>query len=116
MDQMKTKRRPEAAPPGRRPTHGVRQLARRVQEQRLAPRTPRPLANLHHAIAAEPLDAVRAHLIGRIARKELIAQRAEAALLAEGDLLLATGLGKFAGWLWNSWRRDVELLALLEEK
>jgi hypothetical protein len=101
---------------GTQPDHGVRQLARQVERKRLDPRTRRQLSKLHRALAAEPIDAVRAHLIGRIARKEMLCQRAELALLADGDLGQATGLGKFSTWLWNSWRRDVELLTLLEER
>ena len=99
-------------------THGVRALARAVESKRIDRRTRRQLARLQHAVTAEPIEAVRGHLTGRIVRKELLAQRIEAKLLAEGfDLTTAaTGLGKFAVGVWNSWRRDVELLTLLESK
>ena len=99
-------------------THGVRALARAVESGRISRRTRRQLAKLQHAITAEPIEAVRAHARGRIVRKELLLQRIEAEMLAEGfDLnTAATGLGKFATGLWNSWRRDAELLVLLESK
>lgn len=105
---------------GRRPTHGarVRGLSVRTEDlERVDKRTRRQLTNMHSALAAEPIEAVRDALIGRIARKELLAQRAEAGLLAAADLALTVdGLGKFSTWLWNSLRRDAELLVLLEAK
>jgi hypothetical protein len=101
---------------GRPATHGARQIASQFAKERISTRTRRQVGKLHRTIASKPIEATHALLIGRIARKELIAQHAEAGLLAVTDLEQAQGLAKFATWTWNSWRRDVELLSLLEEK
>lgn len=95
---------------GRPVTHGTRWLAVRLEHNRLEPRLRRLLNRLHTELAASPLDTVRGLLIARYARKELVAQQGEAHLLADPDATPS----KWLLGLWNSMRRDVELLALLE--
>lgn len=98
-------------------THGVRQLANRVKADRTDPATRRRIAGIQRHLVAAPVEALVDLFVGRIARKEELAQRAELALLNAPDLDAAsTGLGKFATWIWNSLRRDTETLALLLDR
>jgi hypothetical protein len=79
--------------------------------------TRRRVAELTSAFAAAPLESVRDHLIAGLARKTLLAQRAEAGLLAAADLgKCVGGLGKFATSIWGALRRDAELLLLIEQQ
>jgi hypothetical protein len=93
-------------------THGGRALERRLRQNRLEPRERRALRKLDAAIVAAPLDAVRDLYRARIARKELLCQRGELAALTDPEFAGT----KWLGLLWNSLRRDVELLAHLESR
>src|SRR5262245_36610421 len=97
---------------GAKPTHGVTQLARRLQRERLDSKTRRMLTQLQRLLCANSPEASRALLQGRVARKELILQRGEMYLLEHPEFLETTS-ARFMVALWNSWRRDVELLAAL---
>jgi hypothetical protein len=97
---------------GRPVTHATKWLARRLETNRIEPRTRRLLNKLQVELASAPLETVRALLLARYGRKELIAQQAEAYLLADPNATPS----KWLLGLWNSMRRDVELLALLEER
>lgn len=93
-------------------THGARWLAARMEANRLEPRVRRMLAKLQRALAADTWETVAGLVQGRIARRELLMQQREAALLADPN---AEG-GKWLLGLWNAQRRDLELLALLERQ
>ena len=95
---------------GRPATHGLRQLEWRLQRNRLDTRDRRALRQVEAAITADTVDAVRALYRGRVARKELLAQRGELEAIANPDF----AGGKWLGHLWNSLRRDAEFLVALE--
>jgi hypothetical protein len=93
-------------------THGAHLLERKLlHEHRLRPAMRRTLNRLHEHLAAQPMEAVRELLIARIARKELICQRLEQYALSQPDF-------EGSRWLvalWNSLRRDSELLYALPD-
>jgi hypothetical protein len=100
--------------------HGARQMGRQLDvggpyraaamKNRIEPRTRRQLSKMERRLRAAPFEAVRADLLARMARKELVCQMAEAHLIANPD----EGVSRWLGVLWNSLRRDAETLALLE--
>jgi len=93
-------------------THGAHLPARQLlREHRLRPQMRRMLNRLHAHLAAQPMEAVRELLIGRIARNELLAQRMEQYALAQAGF-------EGSQWLvalWNSLRRNAELLYALPD-
>lgn len=93
-------------------SHGAHWLAARVEANRLEPRVRRMLAKLQKALATDTWETVAALVQGRIARRELLMQQREAALLADPT---SEG-GKWLLGLWAAQRRDLELLALLERQ
>jgi hypothetical protein len=93
-------------------THGARWLAARIDKNRIDPWVRRQVNKLQTALAKDPWPTVAGLVQGRIARRELLAQRMEAHLLAEPN---AEG-GKWLVALWTAQRRDLELLALLERQ
>jgi hypothetical protein len=93
-------------------SHGANWLAARLEANRLEPRVRRMLAKLQKALATDTWGTVTALVQARIARRELLMQQREAALLAD-----PTGEGgNWLGCMWNAQRRDLELLALLERQ
>ncbi len=85
--------------------------------KRIDKRTQRRLARNSAALDADAIDATRTNLIGTISRKIELCQRAEAGLLAAADLgATVDGLAKFAVQIWNSTRRDQELLLMVERE
>jgi hypothetical protein len=97
---------------GAAPTSAAWQLATRLETNRLEPRVRRMLNRLTRELTAAPVETIRGLLLARIARKELVAQQAEAYLLANTD----KGVTEWVGTLWNSLRRDIETLSLLEQQ
>jgi hypothetical protein len=95
---------------GHPPEHGAWMLATHLERNRLEPRVRRMLAKLQRELAAMPWETLRALVHGRLARRELVCQQREAALLANPD----TEGGKWLLGLWAAQRRDIELLALLD--
>jgi hypothetical protein len=91
-------------------THGAHALERRIVTNRLEPRDRRALKKLNAALVSTPIETLRDFYRGRVARKELLAQRGELAALTDP----AFGGTAWLAALWNSLRRDVELLQLLE--
>jgi hypothetical protein len=85
-------------------------LAKRIEANRLDPRVRRMLARLQNALHGKTWETVRGLVEGRVARRELMMQQREAALLADST---AEG-GAWLLGMWAAQRRDVELLALLE--
>src|SRR5262245_49118369 len=96
---------------GRPVIHGSRWLAVRLEQNRIEPRIRRLIARLQRELTATPFGTLRALIVGRLARRELLMQQREAHLLADpsGDG------GKWLVALWNAQRRDTELLALLDK-
>lgn len=97
---------------GRPVTHATRWLAVRLKSNQLDRRVRRVLNKLQAALAAAPLETVRALAQGHLARLELLVQQAQAALLADGE----AGVTKYLIALMNTWRRQAELVALLEQQ
>jgi hypothetical protein len=92
--------------------HGARSLASRLTKNRLEPRLRRVLNRLQLELATAPIETLLALALARYARQEIIAQQAEAHLLADQNATPS----KWLLGLWNSMRRDAELIAVLEPR
>ncbi len=95
---------------GRPVTHAAGWLARRLEQNRLEPRVRRMLGKLQRELHASTWETLRALVLGRLARRELLIQQREAHLLADP----AAEGGKWLLGLWAAQRRDMELVGLLE--
>jgi hypothetical protein len=72
----------------------------------------RTLNKMQIELATAPIETVLALVLARYARKEIIAQHGEAQLLADSNATPS----KWLLGLWNSMRRDAELIAVLEPR
>jgi hypothetical protein len=109
---------------GRRPRHGVRQLARQLAVVKptgtstppppVPRRMVRALNRLQRDLDARPMETIRDGLVDAIAADTIIEQRANRELLASPDLRNELGLSKFKFWIAGRLDRARDQLIQLE--